>query len=92
NILHYPILYCTQSGTAIGKDQKNWQAVTNPTSVVSVALKGEVKGDFVPDRSISGNAINSNGTTYTFNGTLLSEPTCPIETESPIGSENPFLK
>ena len=90
--LRFVGLDATYSRTNLGKDQKNWQAVTNPTSVVSVALKGEVKGDFVPDRRISGNAINSNGTTYTFNGTLLSEPTCPIETESPIGSENPFLK
>ncbi|MEH2178367.1 hypothetical protein [Nostoc sp.] len=90
--LRFVGLDATYSRTNLGKAQRNWQAVTNPTSVVSVALNGEVRGDFVPDRMISGNAINSNGTTYTFNGTLLSEPTCPIEIESEIGSENPFFK
>ncbi|MDZ7966330.1 MAG: hypothetical protein RM368_15355 [Nostoc sp. DedSLP03] len=82
----------TYSRTNLGRDQRNWQAVTNTTSQESIALSGQVRGDFVPDRRISGNAIISNGTTYTFNGTLLSEPTCPIENESVIGSENPFFK
>ncbi|MEH2168790.1 MAG: hypothetical protein V7K41_19470 [Nostoc sp.] len=90
--LRFVGLDATYNRTNLGQDQRNWQAVTNPTSVVSVALKGEIKKDFVPDQRISGNAINSNGTTYTFNGTRLSEPTCPIEIESEIGSENPFLK
>ncbi|MEH2233433.1 MAG: hypothetical protein V7K71_27985 [Nostoc sp.] len=82
----------TYSRTNLGRDQRNWQAVTNPNSEESIALSGQVKRDLVPDRRISGNAINSKGTTYTFNGTLLSEPTCPIENESEIGSENPFFK
>ncbi len=90
--LRFVGLDATYSRTNLGQDQRNWQAVTNPTSVVSVALNGEVRGDFVPDRRISGNAINSNGTTYKFNGTRLSEPTCPIEIQSDIGSENPFFK
>ncbi|MFN6528836.1 hypothetical protein [Nostoc sp. ChiSLP03a] len=96
NSLRFVGLDATYSRTNLGRDQRNWQAVTNPTSdptsEVSIALSGQVRGDFIPDRRISGNAINSNGTTYTFNGTLLSEPTCPIEVESLIGSENPFLK
>ncbi|MEH2331539.1 hypothetical protein [Nostoc sp.] len=92
NSLRFVGLDATYSRTNLGQDQRNWQAVTNPTSEVSIALSGQVRGDFVPDRRISGNAINSNGTTYTFNGTLLSEPTCPIEIESEIDPENPFLK
>ncbi|MEH2237998.1 hypothetical protein [Nostoc sp.] len=81
-------------------NETNWQAVTKPPSpLVSIALNGEVQGDFVPDRTISGNAMNSNGTTFTFNGTLLSQPTCPTElplspTDLQFGRspENPFLK
>ncbi|MEH1951931.1 MAG: hypothetical protein V7K77_34010 [Nostoc sp.] len=92
NSLRFVGLDATYSRTNLGRDQRNWQAVTNPNSEESIALSGQVKRDLVPDRRISGNAINSKGTTYTFNGTLLSEPTCPIENESEIGSENPFFK
>ncbi|MEH1810935.1 MAG: hypothetical protein V7K26_07375 [Nostoc sp.] len=92
NSLRFVGLDATYSRTNLGQDQRNWQAVTNPNSEESIALSGQVRGDFIPDRRISGNAINSKGTTYTFNGTLLSEPTCPIEIESVIGSENPFFK
>ncbi|MEH2124371.1 hypothetical protein [Nostoc sp.] len=90
--LRFGRIDATYSRTNLGRDQRNWQAVTNPNSEESIALSGQVKKDLVPDRRISGNAINSNGTTYTFNGTLLSEPICPIENESEIGSENPFFK
>ena len=83
----------TYSRANLGKDQRNWQAVTNPFSEVSIGLNGEVRGDFVPDRTINGNAINSNGTTFTFNGTRLSGTTCPqfskIQRE---GVENPFFR
>ncbi|MEH2172457.1 hypothetical protein [Nostoc sp.] len=77
--LPFGIRDATYSRTNLGRDQRNWQAVTNPSSEESIALSGQVRGDLVPDRRISGNGINANGTTYTFNGTLLSEPTCPIE-------------
>ncbi|MEH1938294.1 MAG: hypothetical protein V7L14_32245 [Nostoc sp.] len=84
----------------VSSDQTSWQAVTKPASpLVSISLQGVVQGDFVPDRTISGTALNSNGTTFTFNGTLLSQSTCP--TQLPISPsdlqfgrspENPFLK
>ncbi|MEH1831642.1 MAG: hypothetical protein V7L29_06070 [Nostoc sp.] len=90
--LRFVGLDATYSRTNLGQDQRNWQAVTQPTSEVSIALSGEVTGDFIPDRRISGNAINSNGTTFTFNGTRLSEPTCPPIMIEGIGSQNPFLK
>ncbi|MBN4000362.1 hypothetical protein [Nostoc sp. LPT] len=91
--LRFGRLDATYSRTNLGQDRRNWQAVTNPTSEESVALSGEVRRDSsLPDQRISGNAINSNGTTYKFNGTRLSEPTCPIEIESEIGSQNPFFK
>ncbi|MEH1943381.1 MAG: hypothetical protein V7L01_24605 [Nostoc sp.] len=78
----------------------SWQAVTNPPApLVSIALNGEVQGGLVPDGTISGNGMNSNGTTFTFNGTLLSGATCPAELQlSPSdlqfgrNPENPFLK
>ncbi|WP_298917116.1 hypothetical protein [uncultured Nostoc sp.] len=90
--LRFVGLDATYSRTNLGQDQKNWQAVTKPPSVVSIALNGEVIGDFVPDRRINGNAINSNGTTFTFNGTRLSDPTCPPFAIQGIDPENPFLK
>ncbi|MBN3870775.1 hypothetical protein [Nostoc sp. JL33] len=84
----------------VGNDQASWEAVTKPPSpLVSISLKGVVQGDFVPALAISGSALNSNGTTFTFNGTLLSEPTCPGELpinpadlQFGISRENPFLK
>lgn len=83
----------TYSRTNLGKDQRNWQAVTQPFSEVSIALNGEVRGDFVPDRKISGNAINSNGTTFTFSGTRLSGTTCPQEFRiQGVNGGNPFLR
>ncbi|MDZ8035702.1 MAG: hypothetical protein RMY64_14250 [Nostoc sp. DedQUE08] len=85
-------LNATYSRTNQGRDQRNWQAVTNPNSEESVALSGQVRGDLIPDRRISGNAINSKGTTYTFNGTLLSGEVCPEFLIQGEGQENPFFK
>lgn len=83
----------TYNRTNLGKDQINWQAVTKPPSpVVTIALSGQVIGDFVPDRTINGNAINSNGTTFTFNGTRLSGTTCPQFLIQGEGIENPFFR
>ena len=91
--LRFLDLDATYDGTNLGQDQRNWQAVTKPFSVVSIALSGEVRGDFVPDRRISGNAINSNGTTFTFNGTRLSGTTCPqFSTLQGEGVANPFFR
>ncbi|MDZ8261889.1 hypothetical protein [Nostoc sp. ChiQUE01b] len=90
--LRFVGLDATYSRTNLGQAQRNWQAVTNPTLEESIALSGEVRGDLVPARRISGNAINSNGTTYTFNGTRLSEPTCPQFLIQGEGQENPFFR
>lgn len=81
----------------VSNDQTSWQAVTKPPSpVVSIALNGVVKqGDSV----INGTGMNSNSTTFTFNGTLLSQSTCPTELPISPGNlqfganrENPFLQ
>ncbi|MBD0387937.1 MAG: hypothetical protein ICV54_15850 [Nostoc sp. C3-bin3] len=88
-------LDATYKRTNLGKDQRNWQAVTTSFSEVSIGLNGEVVGDFIPDRRINGNAINSNGTTFTFNGTRLSGTNCPqFITIQGVGVENqnPFFK
>ncbi len=92
--LNFLGLDATYNRANLGKDQRNWQAVTNPPSpVVTIALNGEVTGDFVPDRRINGNAINSNGTTFTFNGTRLSGTICPqFSTIQGGGGENPFFR
>ncbi|MBN3948327.1 MAG: hypothetical protein V7K14_12250 [Nostoc sp.] len=84
----------------VSTDQISWQAVTQPPSpLVSIALKGVVQGDFVAARAISGTALNSNGTTFTFNGTVLSQPICPAQLPlSPTNLQfgrppgNPFLE
>ncbi|MDZ8225745.1 MULTISPECIES: hypothetical protein [unclassified Nostoc] len=91
--LRFSGLDATYSRTNLGQDRRNWQAVTNPPSDQNIALNGEVTGDFVSDRRISGNAINSNGTTFTFNGTRLSGTTCPqFSTIQGEGVENPFFR
>jgi len=66
---------------SVSSDQTSWQAVTIPSSPpsVSVSLKGVVQGGVVQAQTINGTAINSNGTTFTFNGTLLSQSTCPAQ-------------
>ncbi|MEH1900727.1 MAG: hypothetical protein V7L04_04755 [Nostoc sp.] len=78
-------------------NQTSWQAVTNPpSSVATISLKGvTTQGDYV----INGTGMNSKNTTFTFNGTLLSQPTCPAELPLTPGNlqfggnrENPFLQ
>ncbi|WP_193200187.1 hypothetical protein [Nostoc sp. MG11] len=76
-------------GINLGREQKNWQAITKLSSE-NIALSGRVQDDFISGQSISGNAINSNGTTFTFNGKLISEAQCPSQLINP--EENLFLK
>ncbi|MEH2378662.1 MAG: hypothetical protein V7K27_07125 [Nostoc sp.] len=81
----------------VSADQTSWQAVTNPPSpVATISLNGVVEQ---ADSVISGTAMNSNNTNFTFNGTLLSQSTCPAELPiSPgnlqygVNRENPFLQ
>lgn len=81
--------------TSNGNNQATWRAVTPPSALVSIALNGQVIGDFVSAPGISGSGMNSNGTTFTLNGTLLPSPTCPLSPSNlQFGGsrENPFLK
>lgn len=84
-------LEAVYDGTNLGRNNQNWQAVTK-SNTVNVGFSGESTGGFQGSGRISGNAINSNGTTFTFDGRIRREP-CPARR---LGIQpqqtNPFFK
>ncbi len=88
NNLRIDGLGAVYDGTNLGRNNRNWQAVTRSSSV-NVGFSGRSTANF-QGRSgrISGNAINSNGTTFTFDGRIRRDPCPALRTRQ----TNPFLK
>jgi hypothetical protein len=73
-----PVEFTYGPRSSEGTNQYRWQAVSRSPVTPSVGLSGEEQpGPFgVGSRLVNGNAINENGTVYTFSGNQVTN--CPL--------------